>query len=559
VALSAGRLALCLASGFALSLTEDHQPFAGRAALLLGAYFCFAVAVQWRLRRAQPSQRFVEFGHVADVVWAAALTGFTDGPAGPYYSFFLFTVVAGAYRFGLRGATITAAASVAVLAAQAAVLGWLDLLPLDFPTVQLLVVRSGTLMFGGALIGWLAQSEFQRRMELAMVANILQRIRADSGFPAALAAVSADIYRLYSATGLLVLLHDLTSGDVHLWEYDASDSKMLLSQIPPSQRAGYLFSSPGSAWQARAASDGGNSGRLAALGPDGGWLPEQAWTIPAAIAAQHRAPAIVGVDLALTREWAARILLLRNVPFSAEQLAFHKGLLDQVTPALLALYSVRRLRSQIGVNERARLSRELHDGPLQSLAGVRLRISSLLHRVTPSVAIELESLARALSEEELATRHLLNSLRPVIVPPDGLVVHLATIVERFRRETGLNAHFHGEAPAPDLPARTCHELARVLQEALVNIRKHSGASNVVVRFQRGAENWRLIIDNDGQPFSFTGRWTLADLEATRRGPVVLKERVREMGADMVIESSQPQGVRLDILLPRRLPGDSVFL
>lgn len=62
--------------------------------------------------------------------------------------------------------------------------------------------------------------------------------------------------------------------------------------------------------------------------------------------------------------------------------------------------------------------------------------------------------------------------------------------------------------------------------------------------------WKLVVDNDGRPFEFAGRLTLAELEAARRGPLVIKERVRQLGGDLAIESGD-RGVCLDILIPRR--------
>jgi len=91
----------------------------------------------------------------------------------------------------------------------------------------------------------------------------------------------------------------------------------------------------------------------------------------------------------------------------------------------------------------------------------------------------------------------------------------------------------------------------VVQEGLVNIRKHSGAKSVYVRF--GAQNglWKLVIDDDGRGFPFTGRLTLTELDDLHRGPAVIKERVRAIGGDMVIESSPGHGSRVEITVPQK--------
>jgi len=85
----------------------------------------------------------------------------------------------------------------------------------------------------------------------------------------------------------------------------------------------------------------------------------------------------------------------------------------------------------------------------------------------------------------------------------------------------------------------------------VNIRKHSGARKVFVRFGREEEKWKLLIEDDGCGFGFTGRLSLAELEASSMGPLVIKERMRSIGGELVIESVPGCGARLEIALPPR--------
>ena len=102
----------------------------------------------------------------------------------------------------------------------------------------------------------------------------------------------------------------------------------------------------------------------------------------------------------------------------------------------------------------------------------------------------------------------------------------------------------------DLPPRVCREIARIVQEALRNVRKHSRAQNVLVRFERAPSGWRLVVDDDGQGFAaFNGTLTHAELDDGRKGPYVIKERVRALGGELTITTSAGGGSRLDILLP----------
>jgi signal transduction histidine kinase len=106
----------------------------------------------------------------------------------------------------------------------------------------------------------------------------------------------------------------------------------------------------------------------------------------------------------------------------------------------------------------------------------------------------------------------------------------------------------------DLSPRVCGEVARIVQEALVNVRKHSGAKTVLVRVSAPDGYWKFEIDDDGRGFGFAGRHSHADLEIGRKGPVVIKERVRSIGGTLAVESAPGQGARVEIWLPRTTHG-----
>ena len=74
-------------------------------------------------------------------------------------------------------------------------------------------------------------------------------------------------------------------------------------------------------------------------------------------------------------------------------------------------------------------------------------------------------------------------------------------------------------------------MVRILQEGLANVRKHSGARHVMVRAGARDGRFRLSIEDDGCGFPFTGRLSHVELAAGHGGPVVMMERVRELGGE----------------------------
>ena len=95
-------------------------------------------------------------------------------------------------------------------------------------------------------------------------------------------------------------------------------------------------------------------------------------------------------------------------------------------------------------------------------------------------------------------------------------------------------------------------MVQILQEALTNVRKHSGAKNLLVRLSAPEADWNLAIIDDGRGFGFEGKLSHAQLDERKLGPLVIKERVRVIHGELEIESVPGHGARLDVRLPKRI-------
>jgi signal transduction histidine kinase len=263
---------------------------------------------------------------------------------------------------------------------------------------------------------------------------------------------------------------------------------------------------------------------------------------------------LMGIQLERPGAWTGRLFLI-DAPVGRDRLwavALGQRLARQICPALDNVALLHRVRSKSAANERARIARELHDGIVQTVMGVQIQLHALSTRVATRskvLANEQARLAGLLRDEALNLRDLMQQMKSGDLPPDRLVDTLADTVKRFQYETGIKARFITEFDRVDLPPRACSEVARVVQEALVNVRKHSGAHNVFVRFTMADGVCRLSIDDDGCGFPFTGRLTQATPEQSTQWPRVINERVRLLGGAMSVISVPTQGARLDISIP----------
>ena len=163
-----------------------------------------------------------------------------------------------------------------------------------------------------------------------------------------------------------------------------------------------------------------------------------------------------------------------------------------------------------------------------------------------SFAPDLERIQKLLREEVLKLRELMQQMKSLDVDGKRLPGFLAETVERFQRETGIQARFLSEVEDAGQPPRVCRELARITQEALVNVRKHSHAKHVFVRLSATNGSCKLIVEDDGRGFEFSGRMSQNEMETTRKGPSVIKERVRFIDGELTIESSPGEGARLEV-------------
>ena len=85
----------------------------------------------------------------------------------------------------------------------------------------------------------------------------------------------------------------------------------------------------------------------------------------------------------------------------------------------------------------------------------------------------------------------------------------------------------------------------------MNVRKHSGATHVLVRLGLREGYYRVSIEDDGRGFQFSGSLSYTQLEESGKGPLVIRERVRLIEGDLTIESNPGKGARLEVSVPQK--------
>jgi signal transduction histidine kinase len=262
---------------------------------------------------------------------------------------------------------------------------------------------------------------------------------------------------------------------------------------------------------------------------------------------------LTAVDMEQTPEWRGRIYLFDVGPVDNPERAVHflERVGEHITAALTNVFLHRQIQSHESAAERARVARELHDGAIQALYGLEMRLEGLRRRATLTAADQKEvaDIQEVVRGEAMAVRELMHALRPIELDANEKINDvLVAIVERFRRESGISARLVVEGDALALRPEAALELVRIVQESLVNVRKHSRARNVLVRLTQDGSSHRLIVEDDGCGFEFAGRLSAPELDARRAGPAIIKERARILGATLAVESAPGVGARIELTL-----------
>lgn len=244
--------------------------------------------------------------------------------------------------------------------------------------------------------------------------------------------------------------------------------------------------------------------------------------------------------------------------FTASDHRILKTLADQAEIALNNVLLVEMLRRQLGEiretqrqllrsreEERSRLARDLHDGPIQVLVGLNMQLGLLLNALGTLNAAPDSTLAtmrgevRALLSE---LRQVCAELRPPMLDTIGLGAAIHTLAEEWSAqcEVRVALDLPPDAALRSLPDDVAVNLYRVVQEALSNIAHHAEARLTTIRLAWEDARLMLTVHDDGRGFDVPAH--LHDLSTHGHfGLVGMQERIGLIGGDWMVDSAPGRG------------------
>ena len=210
----------------------------------------------------------------------------------------------------------------------------------------------------------------------------------------------------------------------------------------------------------------------------------------------------------------------------------------------------RQVQRLATVEERERIGRELHDGVIQAIYGAGLALDDAVHTIPEEPTAGQDKVRRVMA----ALDRTIGEIRTFIMglearePPGPLAQQLAELVDEYQGSSvPIEVRVEGRPPRP-LEPDTVRHLAQVAREALANAIQHSGAGHVEVGLRFQDDGLTLRVTDDGQGFNLQP----ADeaVPAGRgRGLVNLRERIRQLGGRLEIDTAPGRGTVVRALVP----------
>jgi signal transduction histidine kinase len=532
-----------LVLALAALLLDDAQDGGGYAAAFLVLYLGMALGLVWLLRIPRPADWRAPL--VVDLGALGLLLLLTQSIV-PFWLLYLFVAWAAGVRWGLQRSMELAASVTMVVILNAA-------LHAKFEWSQLIswtALLTGTFTAGMGL-SFLGDRYRRQAGEHALLARLIGMLQVEQGIAESLRLILQELARAFDCEKALLAFRDTDLERVFLWTVSADQKDRISPESRPlSQADSFLLSRPDTSvcWnRVEPPSRGFGWDRR-----DGRRLAELP-LVPEPARQELGLRSFMSVTMDYGGQPVGRIMLcngrarwLRQDLHWFERVVRHLGL------PLNNVFLLRHMRARAIEGERSRISRDIHDGILQTLLSVDMQLGVLYRKVCQApdvVASALDALQQTVRSETTELRRMVTDMRPIGVESADLVELMHGFAERFRNESGLALDLLLDADDLRAPDRVCRDLFQIYREALHNVKKHAHATHVVVKLWQDDTQVTLMVDDNGQGFSFAGRYVGDELERLRLGPISIKERARSVGGLLTVESTPGHGARLIVEVP----------
>jgi len=223
---------------------------------------------------------------------------------------------------------------------------------------------------------------------------------------------------------------------------------------------------------------------------------------------------------------------------------------EQLRREMAKREALRRKLLHAQEEERRRIARELHDQMGQNLTALNVGLKSLLDRQSRSgLGSRVQRLQELATQTARDLHRVAVELRPAALDDLGLVKAIRALTETWSTRYGIDVDFEaGQYQPASISSEIETILYRIIQEALNNVAKHSGATRVALVLRRTADQVQVIIEDNGRGFDAHMAFQSGN-GSNRLGLLGIQERLSTVGGNFKVESAPERGATLLVRIP----------
>lgn len=484
--------------------------------------------------------------HVIDILIFTILVFLTEGIASPFFSYFVFTLFCGALRWHSAGALWTALAFLCPFLSTGVYSAMLQSGADD--QVNRLIIRTVHLLVIALLLVYLTTYEKNSRSQVGMLAKWPAKIDATVPIDEFLHSLLANISRVMNAPRILMIWHEqeepflhsvyLCTGQIFYQKMRADTYEPLVSA--DLEKSHFLCK------------DAGNPQALVLRTTSSGMQYQSILPLHPGLMQHYAINCVIGLNLN-GQKLQGWLFVLDKTAMISDDLSLGILVSHQVTALMDQRLASADLLKNAAAEERLKMSRDLHDGLLQTLTGLALQLETLRHlldRDTQAARNQLGKIQQQIVEEQRGLRNYIVKLKPLDNKLENsqqaLDIRLNKLAATIQQLWGIKVMLT-LPPALNLQGLS-EDIYNLLRESLINSARHAQASSVQASLSVQEDFLCLRIADDGRGFPFQGSYDLAELAALDLGPRSLIERIKTLQGQLCVESN-PSGAALTMSVP----------
>ena len=529
------------------------SPLGPYIVITLLAYGAFSILVFALVRRERVRQESIARVSVAvDVVAITLLTLLTEGGVSPFFLLHVFLLSSVAVRWGLT-ATVWMTLLLATVYPLLAFAASRGIDPTLFNFTRAHLFRPLYLLAVGYLIGYLGEHERQTRRKLGFMLELLAAVRRRQPTGRTLTLLMRQLLRFLHAELAHLTVFDPDTGRYFTWSVIRQPRHHSVRlRITDEQPHRFEFAPP---------TEGFLVNDLRPKRPSALCYDVVTGTLTRRAMAAHLDSPVPGVQALLV----SPILLQRQLQgyvivgtttkrrFTREDLEFLLVFVAQGAAGFETVRLQEKAEEVAVLEERARIARDLHDGFIQSLAAIDLRVEAakvLVERKPDRLPRALEELHQVVDRGYQDVRHYLTVLRNTSRPTEGFLTVLDRLAAEFSVRSRIRVVLSRPDADPALPPGLAHDLSQIIRESLHNAVRHGQASQAVVKVGSRSTHVYLIVRDNGKGYLGAGQAPDADGFLPRGAePWSIRERVEALGGELRVWTQPGMGTEVSLWLP----------